>query len=78
MPDVITAGIAPEQPSRMVITEPRESRGAADSQSVSVREKIALLAHSYWEARGRKGGAAEDDWLRAEREVMQSEEISVQ
>jgi hypothetical protein len=32
-------------------------------------EEIAHLAYSYWEARGRKHGAALEDWLRAEREL---------
>ena len=30
-------------------------------------EEIARLAYSYWEARGRQGGSAEEDWFRAER-----------
>ena len=33
------------------------------------REDIALLAYSYWEARGFQGGSPEEDWLRAEREL---------
>jgi hypothetical protein len=28
-----------------------------------------MLAYSYWEARGRAGGSALEDWLRAEREL---------
>ena len=31
--------------------------------------EIARLAYSYWEARGRKGGSALEDWLRAEMEL---------
>jgi hypothetical protein len=31
---------------------------------------IAALAYSYWEARGRQGGSALEDWLRAERELQ--------
>lgn len=31
--------------------------------------EIARLAYQYWEARGRQDGAAEQDWLRAEREL---------
>ncbi|HUI53702.1 MAG TPA: DUF2934 domain-containing protein [Bryobacteraceae bacterium] len=38
-------------------------------------EDIALLAHSYWEARGCEGGSAEEDWLRAERELTHSAAI---
>ena len=32
-------------------------------------QQIAALAYSYWEARGRQGGSAEADWLRAEKEL---------
>lgn len=35
----------------------------------SPRERIALLAYSYWEARGCPFGSPEEDWLRAEQEV---------
>ncbi len=38
--------------------------------TVPVEEQIALLAYSYWEARGRQDGSAEEDWFRAEREVL--------
>jgi len=34
-----------------------------------LREEIARLAYSYWEARGCQGGSAEEDWLRAEVEI---------
>jgi hypothetical protein len=34
------------------------------------QEQIASLAYSYWEARGCQGGSAEEDWLRAERELL--------
>jgi hypothetical protein len=36
-----------------------------------MREDTAKLAYSYWEARGRQGGSALEDWLRAEREIAQ-------
>jgi hypothetical protein len=43
---------------------------APHATAVSVtREQIAKLAYSYWEARGRQDGLAEQDWLRAEREL---------
>jgi|SRR5450432_277081 hypothetical protein len=32
-------------------------------------EAVAVLAYSYWEARGTTGGSPEDDWLRAEQEL---------
>ena len=34
-------------------------------------EEIARLAYSHWEARGRQGGEAWRDWLRAERELRE-------
>ena len=33
-------------------------------------DDIARLAYSYWEARGHQGGSPEEDWLRAERELL--------
>jgi len=36
------------------------------------RETVARLAYSYWEARGFCGGSAEEDWLRAERELREN------
>jgi|SRR5581483_7979539 len=44
------------------------SSGFATSREVSHTE-IAKLAHSYWIARGYAHGSAEEDWLRAEREL---------
>jgi hypothetical protein len=34
-------------------------------------EEIAKLAYTYWIARGHSHGSAEEDWLRAERELRQ-------
>lgn len=31
--------------------------------------EVARLAYAYWEARGCPAGSAEEDWLRAEREL---------
>jgi hypothetical protein len=33
-------------------------------------EEVAELAYSYWEARNFQGGSPEEDWLRAEQELM--------
>jgi hypothetical protein len=43
-----------------------ESMAAA----VSIQERIALLAYNYWEQRGRIGGSPEEDWFRAEQEIL--------
>ena len=34
-------------------------------------EEVAMLAYSYWEARGGGDGSAEEDWYRAEDELRQ-------
>ena len=44
---------------------------ATDAESVAIdTEAIANLAYSFYEARGHVGGSAEEDWLRAEQELM--------
>jgi hypothetical protein len=35
------------------------------------REEIENLARQFWAARGHQDGYAEQDWLRAERELVQ-------
>ena len=40
------------------------------SKSVIAREEIAHLAYSYWEARGFAHGMADEDWIRAEAELL--------
>jgi hypothetical protein len=35
-------------------------------------EQIAVLAHRFWAERGYTHGAHEQDWLRAERELMKA------
>jgi hypothetical protein len=44
-----------------------EEEGPPDAPA---HQDIARLAYSYWEARGRQGGSALEDWLRAEREIQ--------
>jgi hypothetical protein len=56
------------------------SKTAAKKQTVAEKVKattpthaeIARLAQQYWAERGRQDGLAEQDWLRAERELMAS------
>lgn len=37
--------------------------------SAPAAERIAQLAYSYWEDRGRQGGSPEEDWYRAIEEL---------
>ena len=34
-------------------------------------EEISRRAYSYWEARGYQGGTSQEDWFRAERELLE-------
>ena len=42
---------------------------AAHERSVS-QDEVARLAHRFWQERGRKHGQHEEDWLRAEQELL--------
>ncbi len=54
--------------SEAAFAETQEASGNG-SEPVSRRERIAMLAYSYWEQRGCQGGSPEEDWFRAEREI---------
>jgi len=57
----------PESETKMSVQVSAEA--ATSPAPISEGEEIARLAYSYWEARGRQGGSAEEDWARAEHEV---------
>lgn len=44
--------------------------GAASPDSVPTSDDIAKLAYAIWEARGAAVGTPEEDWLRAEQEIL--------
>jgi hypothetical protein len=78
---VSAAGAAPAR--RKTATLPQKPRPSAVieadaviAEPVAVRfsptqEKIAELAYSYWVTRGYQGGCPQEDWLRAEQELLQ-------
>jgi len=47
---------------------------AVSEEDVSVQDvtqaEIARLAYFLWEARGGNGGSAEEDWYRAEQQIL--------
>jgi hypothetical protein len=67
--DTETSSFSPESIQVPDATDLRH-QGEDGDAGISLREKIALLAYSYWEKRGRRGGSPEEDWQRAEREVL--------
>jgi hypothetical protein len=70
-------GAAAASPAKRRASRPKESvsetpssKSAPGTASEAIdRQAIARLAYSYWVARGYNGGSAEEDWLRAEREI---------
>ena len=42
----------------------------ADAMDLELRRRIEERAHALWEANGRPEGRALDDWLQAEREIV--------
>jgi hypothetical protein len=58
-------------PAKPRTTTAKAKKAAATVTSIGPSpEEIARLAHKYWAERGFQHGAAEQDWLRAERELI--------
>jgi hypothetical protein len=53
-------------PAGMRVSQPEVEISSPDV----LRHRIAQLAYTYWESRGHQGGSAEQDWLRAEAEIL--------
>jgi hypothetical protein len=43
---------------------------AAVAAALPSHEETARLAYAYWEARGHPHGSPQEDWFRAERELL--------
>jgi hypothetical protein len=41
-----------------------------ETVTLSAHDQIAKIAYGYWEARGFEAGSPEQDWLRAEQELL--------
>jgi len=48
-----------------------KTKATVRTLAVPKNEEIAMLAQKYWAERGWTDGAAEQDWLRAEKELSQ-------
>jgi hypothetical protein len=53
-------------------TKAEPQKETAVKVSKPTREEIERLAKTYWEARGRVDGYAEQDWARAEKELLKA------
>lgn len=80
---VVSSGAAPARAKSTVTRSHRNSAVTERSESVTAPasaattatsgptlDEIAQLAYSYWEGRGYQGGSSEEDWLRAEQELL--------
>jgi hypothetical protein len=61
----INSSVTPGTP----VISAASTAGSARPARQITREEIAALAHSYWMARDYAHGFAEEDWLRAERQL---------
>ena len=59
---------APAKPRKTTASKEKSVKVARPA--MPPREEIEKLARSYWAARGYQDGFAEQDWLRAERELL--------
>ncbi len=57
--------------SKTMSAESVVAAAAAPANTENPTEAIARIAYGYWEARGRQGGSAIEDWTRAEHEYQQ-------
>jgi Protein of unknown function (DUF2934) len=59
---------APAKPRKTAAKKEQAVRAANPAKPP--REEIEKLARSYWAQRGYQDGSAEQDWLRAEQELL--------
>ena len=64
MTEVVKKAKAPAKPKKTATKKAEELKMAAPSH-----DQIAQLAQKFWAERGWQDGYAEQDWLRAEREL---------
>lgn len=68
-PIPIDGGVSPSSPAAPVLS--REGDNTATNESFpGVQEEIRLRAYALYEARGRRDGFQEEDWMRAETEIL--------
>jgi hypothetical protein len=65
-----TATAAAAQVAEQIEPTPVAATPEVSPVTQPTHEEIAALAYSYWEGRGHPTGSGEEDWLRAERELL--------
>jgi hypothetical protein len=68
MAETVKKAKAPAKPRK---TAAKKEKAAKPSRpAMPSREEVEKLARAYWEQRGYQDGYAEQDWLRAEQELL--------
>ena len=68
MADTVKKAKTPAKPRK---TAAKTEKAVKTTRSaMPSREEVEKLARAYWEQRGYKDGYAEQDWLRAEQELL--------
>ncbi len=78
---VVSTGATPARALRKTlrakpVTAPAAAADPAEAAIRPTHDEIARLAYSYWEARGHQGGSPEEDWVRAEQELLSQQAAS--
>ena len=68
--ETVDGSVAVKSVSGNVLTLPAPVETQPD------RTEVARVAYSYWERRGYQGGSPQEDWLRAERELLDRNPLS--
>jgi hypothetical protein len=68
MAETVKKAKAPAKPRKTAAKKEKTAQTARPS--MPPREEIEKLARAYWEQRGYQDGYAEQDWLRAEQELL--------
>ena len=66
------SGSALPRATRRKVAQPKTQEPAALTavSEDTIQDEIARLAYLFWEGRGGVGGSPEEDWLRAEQEIL--------
>lgn len=68
MAETVKKAKAPAKPRK---TAAKKDKATEPSRpAMPSREEVEKLARAYWEQRGYQDGYAEQDWLRAEQELL--------
>lgn len=70
MAEKVKKATAPAKPRKAAAKKVKAA--PASRPSMPPREEIEKLARAYWEQRGYQDGYAEQDWLRAEQELLKA------